>query len=69
MEAKQRKCRNKQCQNILPEGDSGKYCEVCRARKKNVGQTILDLMMAPGIIAMSIATKGNRHYRQEKDSE
>ena len=65
MDTDQKKCQK--CQCVLPEGDAGKLCEACRAakaerRKKN----LLDLMLAPGILAMSIATRGNRHYNQKK---
>lgn len=66
MDIERNKCKNKKCQNILPEGAKQKYCEACRLaraeRRKKAGQTLLDLMCAPGIVSMRIATRGNRHY-------
>ena len=59
-----KKCAGCQCD--LPDGWEQDCCETCRAKKKSLGQTLLDLMMAPGIIAMSIATRGNRRYKKEK---
>ena len=64
MEDKMKKCEK--CQVVLPEDWEHNCCEACRRAKKSIGQTLLDLMLAPGIIAMSIATRGNRHYKKEK---
>ena len=64
METELKKCAKCQCD--LPEGWEHDRCDACRTKKKSLGQTLLDLMMAPGIIAMSIATRGNRHYKKEK---
>ena len=64
MENEMKKCAK--CQAVLPEGWEHDCCEVCRSKKKSIGQTLLDLMLAPGIIAMSIATRGNRNYKKEK---
>ena len=70
MNAEMKKCKNKKCQSVLPENDTHGYCEACRAagvdRKKNLGQTLFDLMLAPGIIAMSIATRGNPNYKKKQ---
>lgn len=70
MEPEQKKCRNKKCGSVLPEGDQHKYCEACRAmraeRRKALGENIVNLLCAPGVVAMSIATRGNRHYQQKK---
>lgn len=67
MEAEQRKCKNEECQNVLPEGDQHKYCADCRKmRAERRMQTITDLLCAPGVVAMKIATRNNRHYDQEK---
>ena len=66
MENEVRKCGNQECQAVLPAGCRDRYCEVCREqkaqRRKKAGRTVLDLLMAPGIVAMKIATRGNRHY-------
>ena len=35
-------------------------------RRKKAGQTILDLLCAPGVLAMTIATRKDRRYHQEK---
>ena len=64
MENEMKKCVK--CQADLPAGWKHDCCEACRGAKKSLGQTLLDLLMAPGIIAMSIATRGNRHYKKEK---
>ena len=65
MEIEIKKCVK--CQKVLPEDWKHACCDACRTeKKKSLGQTLLDLMMAPGIIAMSIATRGNRHYKKEK---
>ena len=70
MDMEMKKCRNKKCQSVLPEGCEHEYCEECRAagvdRKKTIGQTLFDLMLAPGIIARSIATRGNPHYKKKQ---
>ena len=64
MDTEQKRCQN--CQCILPEGNAGKLCETCRAAKtERRKKTLMDLLLAPGILAMSIATRGNRHYHQK----
>ena len=67
MEPEQKMCKNEECHTILPDGYKRKYCPACRkirAEKRN--QTLTDLLCAPGVIAMSIATRGNRHYAKEE---
>ena len=66
MEPEMKKCGNAECQAFLPDEWKHAYCEACRkARRK---QTVMDLLCAPGIIAMKIATRGNRRYGQNKDN-
>ena len=65
MDTEQKKCQK--CHCVLPEGGDGKLCEACRAAKtERRKKTLMDLLLAPGILAMSIATRGNRHYNQKK---
>ena len=67
MEAKQKKCLSKECQAILPENWKHRYCPDCRKmRADRRKQTVIDLLCAPGVVAMKIATRGNRHYPKEK---
>ena len=67
MEPEQKKCMNEACQNILPDGYKRRYCPDCRAaRAEKRNRTIVDLLCAPGVVAMKIATRGNRNYPQEK---
>ena len=64
METELRKCKNEACQAMLPDGWKHPYCGTCRkARRK---QTVMDLLCAPGIVAMKIATRGNRRYQKEE---
>ena len=68
MEIELRKCKNEECQSILADDDKHKYCAVCRkARSERRMQTFVDLLCAPGIVAMNIATKRNRHYQKNDD--
>ena len=65
-----RKCKNEQCQKALPEGWKRKYCPEChKARAEKRNQTLTDLLCAPGIVAMKIATRGHRHYQQDKKDQ
>ena len=58
-----KKCKNEECQAILSENWKHQYCPACRkVRAERRRQTAMDLLCAPGIIAMKIATRGNRHY-------
>ena len=67
METEQKKCMNVECQRILPEEDRHRYCADCRKiRAERRRQTAMDLLCAPGIIAMKIATRGNRSYSQDQ---
>ena len=64
MEPEMKKCANESCGNILSDGWKHAYCAACRTQRRK--QTIMDLLCAPGIVAMKIATRGNRRYGQEK---
>ena len=65
-----RKCRNEECQKALPDGWKHKYCSECRkARAERRNQTLMDLLCAPGIVAMKIATRGHRQYQQNKKDQ
>lgn len=67
MEIELRKCKNEECQCTLPEGWKYKFCADCRkARAERRNQTLTDLLCAPGVVAMKIATRGNRNYEQKK---
>ena len=64
METEVKKCKNDECQAVLADGWKHPYCAACmKARRR---QTLVDLLCAPGIIAMKIATRGNRHYQKEE---
>ena len=67
MEPEQKKCKNEECQVILPDGYKRKYCAECRkARAEKRNQTLTDLLCAPGIVAMKIATRGKRGYDKKE---
>ena len=70
MDTERKKCANKKCENMLPADDRHRYCEACRTvraeRRRAAGAKIVDLLCAPGVVAMSIATRGNRNYQQKK---
>ena len=70
MEPVLKKCKTKDCQNVLPESGKERYCPDCQAaraeRRRKRGEKVVDLLCAPGIVAMSIATRGNRNYNQKK---
>lgn len=70
MEPEMKKCANENCGNILPDGWKRKYCPEChKARAEKRNQTLTDLLCAPGIVAMKIATRGHRHYQQDKKDQ
>ena len=58
----EKKCRNKKCQRILPDGYKHKYCENCRTEQaqkaKNFGKGGLGVVATVGSIALAIITKG-----------
>lgn len=55
-------CKNKKCGKHLPVGYQHKYCENCRNRQvkkvKTVGKAVLNLAVAFGGVAVTVATKG-----------
>lgn len=59
---KQKKCKNKKCQRLLPEGYRYNYCENCRNEQvkhfKGVCKGALGVAVMIGGTAISIATKG-----------
>lgn len=58
----EKKCKNKKCQRLLPEGYKHKYCENCRnehvKRIKDTGKTALGVVVLVGGTALTIVTKG-----------
>lgn len=62
MDTELKKCRNKKCQRILPEGYKHKYCEYCRNMRasliKENGKKVLNVALFIGGTAVTIATKG-----------
>lgn len=58
----EKKCKNKKCQRILPEGYKHKYCENCRneqaQRVKNFGKGALGIAVVIGGTIVTVATKG-----------
>lgn len=58
----EKKCKNKKCQRILPEGYKYKYCENCRNKQvqnvKNIGTSVIGATVVVGSLVISIITKG-----------
>ena len=58
----QKRCKNKKCQRILPEGYKHSYCENGRSEHamkfKNGCKTALGLAVMVGGTAVAIVTKG-----------
>ena len=58
----ERKCKNKNCQKILPEGYKYKYCENCRNGRaqtaKNVFKGVCGGILTVGALAIAFVTKG-----------
>ena len=68
MDAEQKKCTNEDCQNRVSADDRNECGKDCQAAgRKSFGQKLFELMLAPGVVAMSIATHRNRHYQQKKE--
>jgi len=57
-----KKCKNKKCQRILPEGYERNYCENCRneriKRIKTTGKSLLGVVAFVGTTALAIVSKG-----------
>ena len=57
----EKKCKNKKCQRILPEGYKYKYCENCR--NEQAGKTKNGIKLGVSILgsaALFIVTKGKK---------
>lgn len=58
----EKKCKNKKCQRILPDGYKHKYCENCRTEQaqkaKNFGKGALSVVVFIGGTIVTIATIG-----------
>ena len=58
----EKKCKNKKCQRILPDGYKHKYCENCRneqaQRVKKIGKRTLGAALFIGGTIVTVATKG-----------
>lgn len=63
----EKKCKNKKCQRVLPEGYKYKYCEQCRIKRtekvKNAGKSILataaTVITAGAAIVVGMKSNGN----------
>ena len=70
MEAELKKCKNKKCQRVLPDGYKHKYCEHCRTVRagqiKENGKKVLNGALVLGSVAVTIATKGNVKLGKKK---
>lgn len=58
----EKKCKNKKCQRILPDGYKHKYCENCRneqaQKAKNFGKGALSVVAVVGGTLITVATRG-----------
>ena len=58
----EKKCKNKKCQRILPDGYKHKYCEKCRTEQaqkaKNFGKGALGVAVFIGGTIVTVATRG-----------
>ena len=58
----EKKCKNKKCQRILPDGYKHKYCEKCRTEQaqkaKNFGKGALGVAVLIGGTIVTVATRG-----------
>ena len=59
---KNKKCKNKKCPKILPEGDKHKYCESCRNQQaqkvKNGLKSVSGIAGTAACFAITIVTAG-----------
>lgn len=64
-----KRCKNKKCQKILPEGYKHFYCENCINEHvkvaKNIGKVVLSTTVLVAGTAVSIATKGKINLRKK----
>ena len=56
-----KRCKNKECNKILPEGYKYKYCESCMNKKAHNARNILGATLG---IALAIITAG--HFKGKK---
>ena len=65
-----RKCKNRKCQRVLPDGYKHKYCEHCMTvradRIKENGKKGLNVALLLGGAAVAIAQKGNINLGKRK---
>ena len=54
-----KKCKNKECQKIMPEGCKYKYCEACRGKRAEGVMSGLKVVGICGSIILCVATKGH----------
>ncbi len=52
----ERKCKNKSCQRILPNGYKYDYCERCRNRRSDKIKNARNCVGGLGAIALSVLT-------------
>ena len=59
-----KKCRNKNCERLLPKGYKYKYCENCRNKRvkfiKDSGKKIAGFLFLVGGTALTIGKKGKK---------
>ena len=58
----EKKCKNKKCQRILPDGYKHKYCENCKNEQvqiaKNFLKGALSVVAVAGVTLITVATRG-----------
>lgn len=55
-----KKCKNKECQKIMPEGCKYKYCEACRSKRAENTKKGLEIAGGAILTALTIVlTKGH----------
>lgn len=63
-----KKCRNKKCQRLLPEGYKHRYCENCRneriKRIKDTSKAALGVVVLIGGPVVAAATKGKINLKK-----
>ena len=68
MDTELKKDAAEECQNMTSSDDRDPHGKDGQATGgKSFGQKLFELMLAPGVVAMSIATRKNRHYQQKKE--
>lgn len=54
----QKRCKNKKCQRILPEGYKHKYCENCMGKRSGVAKNVMKGVAAFGSLVLLVAANG-----------